>query len=329
MPPMVEYVGGSPPVPPGRPFRFAVVASQVHSASSWRSLCREVEALGYSSLYLPDSCGQQMGPLAALGAAAAHTDHLRLGMLVANNDFRSPCVFAKELATLDVLSQGRLEWGVGAGWDARDYESGGLTFDSSGVRVGRMVEAVDLIQAIFSGREVNHRGRFYSATGLTGSPAPVQRPGPPLMVGAAERRLLTFAGRRADIVNVNRSFAAVPFGERPPRKSPGAAVADQISWVRAGAGTRLADVEIGMEVNPPVVVTDDPDQALATRAASSGLTADQVASDPRTWVGSVSTIVANLRRHRAQLGVSHWVVYEPDLHRAAPIVAELVAESTD
>jgi len=305
------------------PFRFAVVAARLHDAGSWRQLCHEVEALGYSSLYLPDTCTPQMAPLAALGAAAAHTTTLRIGMLVANNDLRNPAVLAKELATLDVLSEGRLEWGMGAGWYPPDYESIGLPFDRPAVRVERLIEAVDLMQRIFSGALVSHDGRHYTAKDLTGTPEPVQKPHPPLLIGAAERTMLTFAGRTADMVSVNRSFSTVSFAGRPPRKRPDEAVADQIGWIRAGAAGRFADIEISMEVNPPVVVTADQRAELARLAASTGLTPEQVMADPRTWVGSKQTIVDSLQSHRERFGVSHWVVYEQYVRDAAPIVAEL------
>jgi probable F420-dependent oxidoreductase len=306
-----------------RRFRFAVVVAGLHDAPSWCRLCREVEALGYAALYLPDTCTPQMGPIAALGAAAAHTRTLRLGMLVANNDLRNPAVLAKELATLDLLSAGRLEWGMGAGWFPPDYRSIGLPFDRPAVRVERMIEAVDLVQQIFSGVPVTHVGRHYTATNLLGAPAPVQKPHPPLLIGGAERKMLTFAGERADIVSVNRSFSTVSFGGRPPRKRPDEAVADQIGWIRAGAGGRFDDVEVSMEVNPPLMVTARRRSALARLAGSTGLPPEQAMADPRTWVGSRQAIVESLQSHRERFGVSHWVVYEQDLRDAAPIVAEL------
>jgi probable F420-dependent oxidoreductase len=308
---------------PLKPFRFAVVAARLHDAQSWRRLCREVETLGYSSLYLPDTCTPQMGPLAALGAAAAHTTTLRVGMLVANNDLRHPAVLAKELATLDVLSDGRLEWGMGAGWSRPDYRSIGLPFDGPAVRVDRMIESVHLMQRIFSGAPVTYDGRHYAAEDLVGTPDPVQKPHPPLLIGGAERKMLTFAGKEADIVNVNRSFSAVSFGATPPRKWPDEAVADQIGWVRAGAGSRFDHIEISMEVNPPLVVTARPEDALARLAEATGLPPEQVMADPRTWVGSTQAIVESLHRHRERFGVSHWVIYEQYLHDAAPIVADL------
>lgn len=306
-----------------KPFRFAVVAASLHDAQSWRGLCREVEALGYSSLYLPDTSTPQMGPLAALATAAAHTTTLRVGMLVANNDLRNPAVLAKELATLDVLSEGRLEWGMGAGWFPPDYRSIGLPFDRPAVRVDRMIEAVDLMQRIFSGAPVTYDGRYYTAKDLLGAPEPVQRPHPPLLIGAAERRMLTFAGKTADTVSVNRSFSTVSIGGRPPRKRPDEAVADQIDWIRAGAGGRFDEIEISMEVNPPLVVTGHPRAALARLTESTGLAPEQVMADPRTWVGSTQAIVESLQSHQERFGVSHWVVYEQYLRDAAPIVAEL------
>jgi probable F420-dependent oxidoreductase len=306
-----------------KPFRFAVVVARLHDAPSWRRLCREVETLGYSSLYLPDTCASQMGPLSALAAAAMHTKTLRVGMLVANNDLRNPTLLAKELATLDVLSEGRLEWGMGAGWFPPDYESIGLPFDRGAVRVDRMIEAVDLMQRIFSGATVSHEGRHYTAKDLLGAPEPVQKPHPPLLIGAAERRMLTFAGKQADMVSVNRSFSTSSFEGRAPRKRSDEAVADQIGWIRAGAGGRFDDIEISMEVNPPLVVTAHRRAELARLAASSGLAPDQLMAEPRTWVGSTQAIVELLHSHRERFGVTHWVVYEQHLRDAAPIVAEL------
>jgi probable F420-dependent oxidoreductase len=270
-----------------RPFRFAIVVDRLHDPRSWRRVCREVEDLGYDSLDLPDTCTPQMGPLAALGAAAAHTTALRLGMLVANNDLRNPAVLAKELATLDVLSDGRLEWGMGAGWFPPDYRSTGLPFDAPAVRVDRMIEAVGLMRRIFSGAPVGHDGAHYAAADLVGTPAPVQVPHPPLLIGAAERRMLTFAGAHADMVSVNRSFSTVPFGGRPARKRPEQAVVDQVGWIRAGAGERFDDIELSREVNPPLVLTDDRRAALVRLATSAGVPPELLAEDPRTWVGSV------------------------------------------
>ncbi len=308
--------------PQPRPFRFAIVAAGVHDAASWRRLSREVEALGYATLHLPDTCTPQMGPLTALAVAAAHTTRLRVGTLVANNDLRNPVVLAKELATLDVLSEGRLEWGMGAGWFPPDYRAAGIPLDPPAVRVERMIEAVELMQRIFSGAPVDHHGRHFDVAGLVGTPTPIQRPHLPLLVGAAERTMLTFAGRAADIVSVNRTFSAVSFEGRPPKKRPDEAVTDQIRWIRDGAGPRFPDIEISMEVNPPLVITDDRRGALDRLAASTGLPPDHLVADPRTWVGSTASIVEALLGHRERFGVSHWVLYEQHLHDAAPIVAE-------
>jgi probable F420-dependent oxidoreductase len=320
----VSRPSSSPNVSDGsrKAFRFAVVAARLHDAGSWRRLCRDVEELGYSSLYLPDTCAPQMGPLVALATAAAHTQTLRVGMLVANNELRNPALLARELATLDVLSAGRLEWGMGAGWFQPDHHSIGLPFDPAAVRVDRMIEAVELMQRIFSESVVTHEGRHYTVADLGGA-EPVQKPHPPLLIGAAERRMLTFAGKKADRVNVTRSFSTASFGGRPPRKRPDEAIADQIAWISAGAGGRFNDIEISLEVNPPLVVTTDRGAALARLSESTGLSPEQVMADPRNWVGSTQTIVESLQGHRDRYGVSHWVVYEQYLRDAAPIVAEL------
>jgi alkanesulfonate monooxygenase SsuD/methylene tetrahydromethanopterin reductase-like flavin-dependent oxidoreductase (luciferase family) len=179
------------------------------------------------------------------------------------------------------------------------------------------------MQRIFSGAPVTFTGAHYVARNLLGAPRPVQAPHPPLLVGGAERRMLTFAGARADAVSVNRSFSTVSFGGRPPRKRPDEAIDDQIGWIRTGAGARFADLELSLEANPPVTITADRETALARLAAATGVPPEQVADDPRTWVGSTQAIADSLRAHRDRFGVSHWVVYEPWARDAAPIVAEL------
>lgn len=306
-----------------RPFRFAIVVDRLHDPRSWRRVCREVEDLGYSSLYLPDTNLAQMGPLVALGAAVAHTSSLRLGIFVANNELRHPAVLARELATLDVLSDGRLEWGMGAGWTFPGHGSIGLTLDRPAVKVDRLIEAVDVMQRHFSGEPVSFAGQHYSVSDLVGSPEPVQRPHPPLLVGGSERRMLMFAGAHADIVSMNRSFATASFGGRAPQKQPDEALAAQLSWVRSGAGSRFDDLELSLEVAAPVMVTTNRRAVVDRLAAAANLTADQVLSEPRNWVGSTMQIADSLRGHRERYGISHWVIHEQHLHEVAPVVAEL------
>ena len=219
-----------------RSFRFGVSAHRAASRRDWSALCRKVEDLGFSTLVMPDHLGDQFAPMVALGAAFGVTSRLRMGALVACNDFRHPVVHAKELATLDVISEGRLEWGIGAGWLRHEYSMAGIPFDDAARRVERLQEAVHVMKALFGGGPVDHRGRHYKITGLEGQPKPVQQPHPPLLIGGAGRRMLEFAAREADMIGIAPSPRARSIAERPPLESVEAATDRQCggSWTLAG-----------------------------------------------------------------------------------------------
>src|SRR6202165_3029394 len=162
-----------------RPFRFAVQEHRAPSARAWQDTARQVESLGYSALYLPDHFTDQMGPIAALMAAADATTRLRVGSLVFDNDYRHPVVLAKEAATVDLLSDCRLDFGLVAGWMASDYEQTVIPLDSPGMRIGRMAEALEIIKSFFAGGSVSFAGKHYRINGVEASPSPVQKPHPP------------------------------------------------------------------------------------------------------------------------------------------------------
>src|SRR2546428_1826024 len=189
--------------PHPKPFRFGVQEHSAPSAKAWRDTARRVESLGYKALYLPDHFGHQLGPIAALLAAADATTTLRVGSLVFDNDYRHPVVLAKEAATLDLLSDGRLDLGIGAGWMVSDYEQAGIPFDSPGIRIERLAEAIAIIKKFFAGGEFSFQGKHYSINGIEGAPSPVQKPHPPLLLGGGGRKMLQLAAREADIVHVN------------------------------------------------------------------------------------------------------------------------------
>src|SRR6476659_7180766 len=169
--------------PAPRPFRFGVQASSAADAKAWVDLARRVEALGYSTLTMPDHFGDQLAPVPALMAAASVTTTLRVGALVWDNDYKHPVVLAKELATMDVLSGGRLEVGLGAGWMATDYEQSGIPYDSPGVRIDRMLEGLEIIRGLFAEGTYSFQGEHYTITALDGRPKPIQSP-PPVLIGA-------------------------------------------------------------------------------------------------------------------------------------------------
>src|SRR5437762_10859327 len=157
-----------------RKFRFGVQASNAGSAAEWATLARKVEDLGYSSLFLPDHFGEQLAPVPAIMAAADATTDLKVGALVFDNDYKHPVVFAKEIATVDVLSGGRVELGIGAGWMNSDYEQSGIQHDSAKVRVDRMEEGIAIMKGLFADGAFSYEGNHYTITGLDGLPKPTQ-----------------------------------------------------------------------------------------------------------------------------------------------------------
>ena len=186
-----------------RPFRFAVQCSVTPSMKAWRELARTCESLGYSCLYIPDHFGDQFGPLVALTVAAEATTTLKVGSLVFDNDYRHPVVLAKEIATLDLASEGRVELGLGAGWMKTDYDESGMTYDEPSVRVERMVEGLAIMRALWADGTATFSGKHYTVTGAQGLPRPHTAPHPPIVIGGGSRRNLSIAGREADIVGVN------------------------------------------------------------------------------------------------------------------------------
>src|SRR3989454_8692419 len=173
-----------------RPFRFSAQEHHAHSAQQWRERARAIESMGYASLYLPDHFGDQVGPIAGLMAAADATTKLRIGPLVFDNDYRHPVVLAKEAATLDLLSDGRLDFGIGAGWMVSDYEQAGIPYDSAGTRIERLAEAVQILKKFFAGGEFSFTGKHYTINGLEGAPPPLQKPHPPILLRRGGRRLV-------------------------------------------------------------------------------------------------------------------------------------------
>jgi probable F420-dependent oxidoreductase len=306
-----------------RPFRFGVTAHQAASGAEWRAFSRKVEDLGFATLFVPDHLGDQLAPVPALAAAADVTRELRVGMLVACSDFRHPVMHAKELATLDLLSGGRAEWGIGAGWLAPEYKAAGLRFDRGGVRVDRMQEAIAVMKGLLGDGAVTHDGRYYTVTDLDGRPKPVQRPHPPLLVGGARKRMLRFAAREADIVGVAPSPRIGAPGAGIGRDTPESSVDRQLEWLRDAAGDRFDELEINM-VAYPVVVTDDREQQVAKVADRMKLEPSAVLTAPHVWIGTPAQISDTLEERRQRWGVSYWVVPAAALDAVAPVAARLV-----
>jgi probable F420-dependent oxidoreductase len=304
-----------------RALRFGVQLSG-GTGTDWLGQVRQAEELGYSSVFVPDHFGDQLAPIPALTAAAAATTDLRVGSLVFDNDYRHPVLLAKEIASLDVLSGGRVEFGLGAGWMNSDYDQSGIPHDRAGVRIDRLEEAITVIKGLFAEGPTSFSGDHYTVTGLDGLPKPVQQPHPPFLIGGGAPRVLRLAGREADIVGVNPAIRSGNVDEDAGRDMAPGITDRKLEWVREGAGDRFDDIELNMLVFA-VIVTDDRDDLVAKLAPRFGLSTEELADSPHVWIGTTAQIADDLRRWRDRWGVSYWVVQGPALEAVAPVVAEL------
>jgi probable F420-dependent oxidoreductase len=306
-----------------RPFRFGIQLSDARSAAEWAELARRAEDLGYATLFVPDHFNDQLAPMLALTAAAGATRSLRVGPLVLDNDYRHPVVLAKEAATLDLLSDGRLELGVGAGWMASDYERSGITMDSPGTRIERLTEGIAVLRGLFGEGPFSFEGRHYNVTEMDGQPKPTQQPGPPFLIGGGGPRMLELAARQADIIGVNPAIRSGRVDAEAARDGGAASTDRKLTWVREAAGDRYDDLEINFLVFA-CVVTDDRRSMVETMAPVFGLEPDAVAEHPHAWVGSVEEICDALVARRERWDASYLVVQGVEaMTAAAPIVERL------
>ncbi len=304
------------------PFRFGVQLSNASSGQAWRDLARAVEGLGYSSLFIPDHFEDQLGPLVALTVAAEATTGLKVGSLVFGNDYRHPIVLAKEVATLDLLSEGRVEFGLGAGWMTTDYQQSGIPSDPPGVRIGRMAESLAIMKSLWSTGSCTFAGEHYTINGATGAPLPHRRPHPPIIIGGGGRRVLGIAAREADIVGVNPSLAAGYVGPEVLETTTAEYYDQRIAWIREAAGDRFADLELQV-LTFLVQIVPDRDEATERLAQMMGVTSEQVDGSPIALIGTVEQIIERLVERRERFGFSYVVVHEAEMEDFAPVVAAL------
>jgi probable F420-dependent oxidoreductase len=278
--------------------------------------------MGYSTLYLPDHFGDQVGPIAGLMAAADATTTLRVGSLVFDNDYRHPVVLAKEAASLDVLSDGRFDFGIGAGWMISDYEQSGIPYDSAGTRIERMAEAVTIFKKFFAGGEFSFEGKHYTIKGLEGTPPPVQKPHPPFVIGGGGRKMLELAAREADTINVNFDLREGKRGRRTAQTGLAALTDDKLRWIREAAGERFERIELGLMVLQ-ASVTDDRDLVAEAFAPRTGMEPKDLLEVPHFMIGTVDQIVEDLEKRRERYGVSHVVVPDDAAEQLATVVERL------
>ena len=305
-----------------RQFRFSVQEHVAHSASQWRDRARAIESMGYSTLYLPDHFGDQVGPIAGLMAAADATTTLRIGALVFDNDYRHPVVLAKEAASLDLLSDGRFDFGIGAGWMITDYDQAGIPYDTPGTRIERLAEALTIFKAFFAGGEVSFTGKHYKVTGLDAAPRPVQKPHPPIVLGGGGRKMLELAAREADTINVNFDLRTGRPGKRTARSGLAEATDEKLTWINAAAGDRLDAIEIGAWTLF-ASVTDDRDSVASMLAPSMGVEPADVLAIPHMMVGTVDQIAEDIVARRERYGISHVLVPGGSAEELAPVVERL------
>lgn len=291
-------------------FRFGVVASQAPSGDAWLATARRAEALGYGSLLIPDTLGPTPAPLPALAYAAAGTSTIHLGTYVLANDYRNPVLVAREAATLNHLSGGRFELGLGAGRPnaESDYRKLGIPFPSPGERIARLGESIAVIKRMLGGEEVTVEGRYYAVESADIPPAYRQIPRPPLLIAGGGRRLLSLAAREADIVGI---------GARP--NDDGAAFAEKVGWLRRAAPERFEQLEIN--INLLVAGEQVQQQALA----HFGIDPAQLArsGSPLVLLGTPDEMCDQLQRNRETFGISYVNVGENLMEGFAPVVARL------
>jgi probable F420-dependent oxidoreductase len=303
-------------------FRFTLQVSQAASPAAWKELARKTEDLGYSTLYVPDHLDDQWAPMLALAVAAEATTSLRVGTLVLDNDFRHPVVLAKEAATLDVLTGGRFELGMGAGWMTTDYERSGIPMDPAAVRVARLAESLEIMRAMWSSGSATLHGEHYTVTDAKGTPVPVTPGGPPLVIGGGSRRILELAGRHAQTVSVVPSLAAGQIGAEMAAEAVVEKYADRVRWARDAAGDRAADLELQCWT-VAVQVVPNAEEVIGMLAPAFGLTPDQLRATPAALIGTTQEIVELLHKRREELGFSNIVVHEAEMDAMAPVIAEL------
>jgi probable F420-dependent oxidoreductase len=304
------------------PFRFGVQLSRAATGPVWRDTARRIEALGYSTLFIPDHFEDQFGPLVALTVAAEATTTLRVGSLVFGNDFRHPMTLAKEIATLDLCSEGRVEFGLGAGWMTTDYEQSGIEADDAGTRISRMAESLAVLKSLWSSPETTYAGEYYRITGAVGSPEPRQRPHPPIIIGGGGRRVLGIAAREADIVGVNPSLAAGYIGPEVLATTTAEYYGQRIEWVKEAAGPRFDQLELQC-LTFIVQIVPNRDEAIAQLAGALSVEPEQIEGSPVAMIGTTKEIAEILRTRRDRYGFSYVVVHEAEMEAFAPVVAEL------
>jgi probable F420-dependent oxidoreductase len=309
-----------------KPFRFGINARDARSRAEWQDKARKIEALGYSILLVPDHLAAMLSTIPAVVSAADATASLRIGTNVLNNDLRHPVLLAREAATIDMLTDGRLELGLGAGYVRAEYDQAGLRFDRGGIRVGRLAESVTIIKGLLGGGEVTFAGKHYRVTGHKIYPLPVQQPHPPIIIGGNGLRLLALAAKEANTVNLT----GITFTQ-------GGTVHDMSGWkvagidermrvVREAAGPRFDRLELSAQVQRVIVTENRRGTAEELQKTWKQLSVEEILEAPFVLLGTVDEMVEALQARRDRWGISFFVTFEQYLETLAPVVARLAGK---
>jgi probable F420-dependent oxidoreductase len=305
-----------------RPFRFSVQHHAASDGKAWRDLARQTEDLGYTTLYLPDHFGDQWSPTIAMTIAAEATQSLRVGALVYDVDYRHPITLAKEVATLDLATEGRTIFGFGAGWMKTDYEEAGIAYDSPGTRIARMHEALQVMKALWADGECTFKGEHYTITAAKGFPRPHTAGGPPILIGGGGKKVLTIAAQMADTIGVNPNLRSGAVDMETARSAMGDVYRERMQWIREAAGERFDSIDLQVLTFMTQVV-DNRDEVLANIAPLFGVTPEEAADIPLAMVGTVDQIVESLQKRREEFGFNDIVVQGEAMEAFAPVVAKL------
>jgi probable F420-dependent oxidoreductase len=305
------------------PFRFAVQQASAPTGEEWAALARRAESLGYDLLVMPDHLGNQLSPFAALAAAAAATTRLRISAFVFANDYRHPLMLAREAATLDVLSGGRFEMGMGAGWMTSDYRGLGMTYVLPPRRIDRLEEALPLVKRLLAGETVTHNGEHYQMERASAGVPAVQRPRPPLAIGGGGPRMLKIAAREAEIVGLQPGFNARGwplFGQATEK-----ATAEKVAVIKEAAGDRFDQLELNLWISLAGLAGSGNSMRGTAVAATMGA-ATAVYGSPYVLYGTLGALRNRLLRRRDQLGISYYTLPSRSMESMAPLVEALAGK---
>lgn len=307
-----------------REFRFGVELLEPFDGMSWSDSARRLEDLSYSTLFVSDHFDEGYGPIVGMAVAAAATTSLHVASAVFAPDFRHPAVLARELASIDLISGGRLEVGIGAGYTVADYATTGIHMDRAGVRVDRMMEYVAVLRGLFQRAPFSFNGTHYQISELQGVPTPFTPGGPPILIAGGGKRMLTYAATHADIIGVNTNLPSSEARAASIRDAVPSSIDEKLAWIREAAGERFNDIELHDWVQFAQVTNDS---SAVIRDLTDRFGADEFAvrSSPKVLVGEVGEIVERVHALRDRWGYSYFTVQQPAALEFAEVVARLAS----